>query len=415
MISFGIHLILCLGLAYLYSRLWKDLELNSLYWIALLFKLLTGIALGGYYWYMVKSGDTYNYHIEAIKFTQLFKISPSDYFASLFGGGPTEFQQTLLYENIPRALLFTKILSVFYLFTFDNYWAAGLYFSLFSFAGLWMMSVRMIRLSPDFKWSAILAFLFYPSMVFWSSGIMKETLLMGSVGIVFFLVMGPWERMKILKGMMLLVLLVFIWTLKYYIAILLFPALLMILLGKQWKENRISLGQYRLSWILLPVLLVILSFLHPNLHLDRVYQIAVDNHNELLELTEGENYIHIGTDTGGEVLKSIPKLYFLGWFGPIFNFEAPDLMIAGFEGLILLILTIVFLLSFKKAIYQKHHWILLPLLMYIMAATFFVTLSTPAYGTLVRYRVAYMCFLVFIILLHQPWIKYLRQKISFNR
>ncbi len=93
----------------------------------------------------------------------------------------------------PRALFLSKVVSVFGLFTASNYWIISCYFSCLAFAGAWYLVKIIRRCNAHYTLAAVLAFLFFPSVVFWSSGIVKESLAMASLYFLSAVFLSYWE------------------------------------------------------------------------------------------------------------------------------------------------------------------------------------------------------------------------------
>ncbi|WP_375437083.1 hypothetical protein [uncultured Hymenobacter sp.] len=72
------------------------------------------------------------------------------------------------------------------LFCFNCYTVIALLFALISFTGVWAMYTTFLRLYPAaYKQLAVAAF-FLPSVFFWGSGLMKDSLCLGALGWVFY-------------------------------------------------------------------------------------------------------------------------------------------------------------------------------------------------------------------------------------
>src|SRR5690606_35684717 len=96
-----------------------------------------------------------------------------------------------------RALLFSKIVSLFYVISFGNYWICTLYFSFFSFLGAWYLVRKITVFFPDKIAGAMIAFLFFSGVVFWSSGIIKESLAMTAIFFLSGIFLVLWFDQKV--------------------------------------------------------------------------------------------------------------------------------------------------------------------------------------------------------------------------
>ncbi|MCU0352894.1 MAG: hypothetical protein MUD08_04015, partial [Cytophagales bacterium] len=173
-----IHLPLLAWLAWQWHRAERAAPLRHWFWPGLLLKCAAGVALGLLYLYHYPyRGDTWLLHDESVVLSRLAFRDPLAYLRVLFlndTGG-----LALSVASQPRAFFMSKLLSLVNLFTFQNYWVAGFYCSMFSYWGLWRLANALRRLLPDTRRAAGVAFLLWPSVVFWSSGVLKETVAVG--------------------------------------------------------------------------------------------------------------------------------------------------------------------------------------------------------------------------------------------
>lgn len=161
---------------------------------ALTLKFIGAIALGIIYQFYYGGGDTFNYHyhsniiheafsdsfITGLKVLTASKNTPeiSRYTIRMFwfgvgGGDNTEF-------------FVVRIAAFLGLFCFNCYSVVALLFALISFTGVWAMYIVFVRLYPAaYKQLAIASF-FLPSVFFWGSGLMKDSLCLGALGWVFY-------------------------------------------------------------------------------------------------------------------------------------------------------------------------------------------------------------------------------------
>jgi hypothetical protein len=119
----------------------------------------------------------------------------------------------------PRALFFSKIVSVFSLLTVDNYWVIASYFSLFSFLAAWVLVKTIVQYLARYTVPSMVAFLFFPSVVFWTSGLIKESIAVGGLYFltVFFLRVWFDGRTRPVDVFIVAILLWLCWSLKYYV------------------------------------------------------------------------------------------------------------------------------------------------------------------------------------------------------
>ena len=79
-----------------------------------------------------------------------------------------------------------KISSVVGLLSFGTYLPIAIWYSLLSFLGTWLIYVVFTKLYPHLYKKLAIGILFVPSVVIWSTGIMKEPLCMFGLGLCFY-------------------------------------------------------------------------------------------------------------------------------------------------------------------------------------------------------------------------------------
>lgn len=67
-------------------------------------------------------------------------------------------------------------------FTFGSYLILNLFFSLFAFTGMWRLYKFFYEQYPHLHKQLAIAILFFPTLVFWTSGILKDPICMGMFG-----------------------------------------------------------------------------------------------------------------------------------------------------------------------------------------------------------------------------------------
>lgn len=93
------------------------------------------------------------------------------------GGGGYAF----VYQNTSNTWILIKLLALLNLASLDLDWLNALYLSLFAFVGCWLLVRQLAALFPATPAAAgAVAFLLWPSVWFWATGISKEAVLLGS-------------------------------------------------------------------------------------------------------------------------------------------------------------------------------------------------------------------------------------------
>lgn len=393
----------------LYRRV-RYRPLGKFYLPGLSLKLLAGILLGLYYIVFFQGGDTLMFNEDATRMAGTVFDKPGEYLrVVLFNDHSTLLWGTLKLADQPRALLTAKILSVFHIFTNGNYWISGFYFSLFAYTGLWSLGDRLATYFPWTRNASIAGFIFFPSVIFWSSGVSKEAI---STGLIAWIIsiyvpaLARGEGVAKRKVIVSLVLLFILWLLKYYYAAaliaILIPTLIVSVLksisaGISWNFNKQVL--YWLSFLVWSV--VIASFIHPNLRLTNVMEVVSTNHALYTQMSDPDNLIRFRdfTPTFLGYVKNIPIAVWAGLFQPLpWEAEGYIKLIASLENLIILVFAVFSILNISRINVSNNGILVIGALAYIFLMAVFLAFSTPNLGTFARYKSGFAFLFIYLVL-----------------
>ncbi len=381
--------------------LWKrDISLlHRFYWPALVTKCSAGIALGIIYSTYYETSDTFTFFKLATDQADLARENLGSYLSFLFS------QREGYFLGEHRTIFYVKITSILALLTGNNYWITSIYYSLLSFFAAWYLSNTIARLFPDYKIAACIAFLFFPSVVFWSSGIIKESLAMAGMFFLAALFLRLWvrERISILLIVTTVIVGLVIFKLKYYYLAAFLPITLSALAAKRLSEKfeiKKSLNQVLLWIIILACGFVIVTFSHPNFSPSRILEVIAFNNKVFMDACTPDDVIHFYNlqPTWASMLMNSPWALISGLFRP-FVWEANTIFkfITGLENLALLALVILSFRSMKKIIHSPYRLLILAVILYCAVLSIFLSLSTPNFGTLARYGVGYLPFVALLV------------------
>ena len=279
MIAIGLNTLFIITIIY-YGRCRTKGVLCKFYYPAVVLKIIAGWSVGLVYLFYYPGGDTWN-HFQNAKALSEFAFRSYDNFFSVYINGDYANIQGFIYDNQPRSAFFCKIIGLVNLLTGSNYWLTSIYFSLFSFSGLWFLARHFMLISGNKSFVSI-TLLFFPSLVFWSAGVMKESIAVGAMcfalGFVIDFMLNLRNKWTIAIFLLMLIALTFL--VKYYYAALLGAILLALLVSHivLKKDNR---WQFDLAiWLLLITgSLVFFTWIHPNLSLNSILEVIVSNHD----------------------------------------------------------------------------------------------------------------------------------------
>jgi hypothetical protein len=404
------------AISFLLHWLWKKQNqvLRRYFLLGMGFKIVCGLILAAIYKYYYTVGDVLIYFGDA---SALADAAHNDFQAFLNFLASSNTSLNLKLQE-PRAILFTKFVSIVNLMTGNNYWLTTFYFSILSFLGSWYLIRKIYSYFPDLTGIALIAFIFFPSIVFWSSGLTKESIAVASLFVLSGLFIQFWftNRLQILQCILGIIALWILWSLKYYYLGIFVPVVFTSLLYKwvlqQYLMSKGALLQLSV-WILIFILpLLMISLAHPNFYFSRIFDVIVSNYHAYNVLSVPEDMIRFDNlePTIWSFISHAPKAFFSGIFRPFIT-EATNVfqLVASVENLILLILFLVNLSNVKQLTKSNNKILLLSLVVYILLLSILITLSTPNFGTLSRYRIGYLPFFVFLVLLHNPLTSFIQR------
>lgn len=390
----------------------EDGSWRKVYWPALATKLLAGIALGIIYSSYYETGDTFIFFDLAAEKAALAR---TDFPAYLdFITSPD--QGYFLGEH--RLILFVKLVSIFAWLSYSNYWIISLYCSIISFFAAWHLTKTIVRLFPALRTAACIAFLFFPGVVFWSSGLIKESLAMAALFYLTALFVRLWmgERVRLWVIIPALIAFWLIFNLKYYYLAVFIPVTVSALIMRG-VSSRIKIKRFDVQLVIWGILLVsgfgLITFLHPNFTPYKLLAVIVSNNTVFMQVCAPGDVIHFYNlePTWLSMAVNSPWALLSGLFRP-FVWEADTVfkMITALQNLALFALTVISLPMLARLKNSPHRLLVISAILYSVLLSIFLALSTPNFGTLTRYNVGYLPFFVLLVTQH-PVVNRLVSKI----
>lgn len=370
--------------------------------IALALKISAGFCLGVLYKYHYGGGDTFQYYNEAATIANFLWENPDLFFDIYFN--TTELPQLsglIVFYEQPRALLFSKIVSVFYIFSGGNYWIISTFLSFINFLGAYFLVTELNKKFQNIKTPTLISFYFLPTFVFWTSGLLKESLALSAVMIAIGIVIRFSQNREFLSikyWIILILSMLLLWELKYFYAAVLIPVIASLLIYNFLDKYK----TWRLSIMVIVFILGIflMTNLHYNLNLSHVLNVVYENYKTGVESTSGKSilYYHFNGTSYGFLL-NFPLALFSGLFRPMV-IEGGNLfqLMVAMENLIIFGALIFALWKSRLRISFKNPFIISTLI-YVVSLATFLAFSTPNLGTLSRYKVGYWPFFVVLVLI----------------
>ena len=136
-------------------------------------------------------------------------------------------------------------------------------------------------------------------------------------------------------------------------------------------------------------------------------EVVVSSYYEFQAISNPDDLIHYDalSATPLSLLKNSPWALFSGLFRPFITEASTAFQsFIAFENLVLLILTAGAITQVKKLVNSQYRVLLFAILMYSILLCIFLALSTPNFGTLSRYRVGFLPYLVFVLTVENPLV-----------
>ena len=289
--------------------------------------------------------------------------------------------------------------------------------ALFSFIGIWKLYRVVNTIYGDYTKELAYIILFMPSLIFWGSGIMKDSFVLGSLcWLTSNFYNGIINRQNIFSNVTFLILnFLIITNIKPYVALGVVPGMLLWVNANFINSFASSFLRFIVRPFILIIIIIIGNFIFSNLELlglqeysnvdQTIEQAQVIQQDLLREEQYGSNSYNIGTLDGTltGMLKLAPKAVFTSIYRPlIFEIGSPAMVIAAIENFILLIFTLIAIIKtnpfrlYKKIASQPF---LLYCLIFTLIFGFGVGLASTNFGALVRYRIPLIPFYFTIILI----------------
>ena len=381
------------------------------------------IALGVVYQFYYNGGDTFNYFTHGSNWIwAAFLDDPSLGIRLLFTSGGTyfpetfEYSQHIWYYRDPNSYFIVRLTALFDLLTLHTYSATALFFASFSFSGLWAFYSAVQRKYPmSTKWLA-LGILYFPSVVFWGSGILKDTVTLGALGWLTWSMLNiiDQSRMRLHYWIISIVGIWLIYSIKTYILVCYLP---MILVWLYWK-NILLIKNFIVRLLVAPFLILFFGFIG----YFSVMQFGEANQDYTLEniskraaITAYDIRYGWGARDGGDggydlgnldgswtsMIVLLPNAINVSLFRPyLWEVKNPLMLLASLESTFLLFLTL-WMTTYRKGIYiiLRDPFLLFSFLFALVFA-FAVGVTTFNFGTLMRYKIPMIPF--FILALQMP-------------
>ncbi|WP_299759917.1 hypothetical protein [uncultured Pontibacter sp.] len=402
------------GLVYwMYRQNWAR-TIQPYFTPALGLKVLAAVALAILFANGLMLGDRSTYHLGSMRLWQYAQEQPMAYLRLLLFNqfASEEIKASLPFTDwadVLNSFFFIKLISILNFITAGNYLINNLYLAIYSFWGSAYLVAVLARQYPKYKLAAAIAFLFFPTVLVWSVGLLKDPLMYGSMCWLTGAALALAHRQKLAAGSYLLLPLhlYFFVKIRMFYAALLLPLLLVYLLLQRLKANYTVLRPLRAQLLFYGVVAAaaigVVAFIFRDKLLVNYLPLYIHkSYVEMLPRALGKPHVALEglQPTLPSLLLHYPKAMLSSIYRPFIGESWKPLYLASaLENLLLLFLTVLSMASaFRKKASIKIELLHVVFLVFILVMAGVTGLSTPNFGTLSRYRIVYLPFLVYLLL-----------------
>jgi hypothetical protein len=416
-----IVLLMVYALAYWIRPRFTDINTRRYFIPALTVKIIGAIAVGFVYQFYYGGGDTFNFHTRASRV--IWKYFINDPFLGLnLIFKPTsslgeffEPSQHILFYNDSSSFFVIRVSAFIDIFTFSSYSATACFFAAFAFSGLWLLFLVFYRQFNIIHFQLAIVILFLPSVIFWGSGLLKDTLTIGAIGWliygvhIFFIK----KQKSVVIFFTTIIAFLIIFFVKIYILICLIPAIVIWLFAGYSSKIKSMLLKIMIVPIMF-IIVIILGFLSVQKIVEDDNRYAIDKLAKTAQITAYDIGFYTGRNAGsgyslGEldgsylsIIKLFPAAINTTLFRPyLWEVNNPLMFISAIESFIILFFTLYVFFKVGLIDFVKYSFKPYPFFCFVFAITFAfaVGVSTFNFGTLVRYKIPMMPFYLCALLL----------------
>jgi len=379
--------------------------------IVFLLKVMAGIFygwIGVYYGEMAQMVDTWAYHYESIMEYRLLQNDPAEFFQSLFrntyeDGYAKFFSTDNSWWNDLKGTFFIKIIALFNLLSFGNYYTNVIFYSFITLFGVVGIFRIMKDIFPKNVIAVLLATFLVPSFIYWTSGLHKDGLIfLGISMIAYHFYFGFKEgRFPFYRVVLILIGFLMILALRNFLVITIIPGIVAWILAQKMKYRPVYV--FAGVYLLFIIFFFTAKFIHPKL--DFPDAVAVKQ-QEFMKLKGGGSTVEVTAiePTITSFVLNFPQALSLTAVRPYPSDVRHLLSLAAATEINLLLLFFILFLFLRT-----HGTKLSPFMLFCIFFSFSVLLmigyTVNVLGAIVRYRAIVLPFLIVPMMAMINWQK----------
>ena len=369
-------------------------------------KFLTGIfiwCIYTFYYKDVQNNDVHKFYSDAVVLRNVASEAPGDFVQIISGVGSNDARFDKYYadmknwkRNFDEAPFnenqtIIKLNALLMFVSLHVYFVHILFMCFISLLGWVLLTNAILKFAPQANAVFAIPVMLLPSVLFWTSGVMKEPVLVLGLGVFMLglLSFGTGDRGKNVKALAVLVAGAFIIILiKFFVLVCLIPAVIAFLILRQNQSTVTIIIKYGLVNVLLLIAAFNINHVLPRLDLQQMLV------NKQMHSVKEASYFKAGSridipaldNSASSIIETAP----VGIWNTItrpYLWEGKNIMMlaSGAEN-VLIVLFMVMCLAFSDLKNLKQLNLLLFLINFALAYFALIGICTPVLGNLVRYR-----------------------------
>ena len=390
-------------------------------WLFLL-KLVAGFALFLVYTRFYpdrKYADIFRYYDDSkIVYDSLFH-QPYDFFRMITGYHQSDKELMMYYNpmhnwfnsemifNDARTMIRLNVL--FRFFSAGTYYPHSIFFCFMAFTGLTALFKVAASEIKERNILLLLGIFCMPSILFWTSGVIKEAFLVFSIGLMIYYITRIISKQgKIVFNILMLLFFVFcLLNIKSYVFFAILPCLISYIWVKQ-LPNR-PLLKFLVVFSIYFFLLYSFSNTFTHHPVPELLQIKQQEFYKLAETENAKSVIRLPqiTPSISSILIHAPAAFCITLLRPhLLESYNVMMLLSAIENALILFLLICNLVMLIRKRGLKFNAIFLFSLFFVVIIFCLIGLVTPVLGAVVRYKVAALPFLMLMLFFHDSWKNY---------
>lgn len=381
---------------------------------ALTLKVVGALALGILY-HTIYAGDTNNYFHHGEIIYKAFGDSFSTGVELLTTDGtrtPTiepYVSQMAWFGKDSNEYFVVRMAGLGAILGFNTYSVTALLFAVLSFSGMWAMYMTFAKIRPQVYKELAIAVFFLPSVFFWGSGLLKDSLCIGALGWLFYaFYRGAIEKKSIIRCLLIgAIAIKVIASMKVYILLAFIPP------AALWvfNENTARIKSPAIRWVVRPFFIAAgltvaiygmsaVAAADARFNLDKIGEQSklTATYLQGVSKTENGSGYNIGEQDGtlSGMAKLAPQAIVVALFRPfLWESRNPTMLLSAIEATYFIVLTlrIFFRVGIGKTLRAIASSPVLTLcFVFSLIFAISVGISSGNFGTLVRYKIPLMPF-----------------------